>query len=277
MNEIIHVLDKGYVRLLGAHGRDLDPVNAARVSYNKEVTEFGPKDKSLLDFLGREDHTSPFRHSFMKFEIYAPLMVARQWWKYIVGSDHGEQPERDTDPFTAWNESSRRYITEDVEFYIPQANEWRKAPLNSKQGSGGPLPRSLGALYTKELENFITQGEALYEQAIKDGVATEMARLFLPAYGLYVRWRWAASLQGVCHFLYQRLEHDAQYEIQQYANAVDEFARKHFPNAVSAYVDQKLNNKHLLETLRQHGIKSIEDLEPALRVVALFGDVNVEE
>jgi len=24
----------------------------------------------------------------LQFEIYAPLMVARQWWKYVVGSVH---------------------------------------------------------------------------------------------------------------------------------------------------------------------------------------------
>ena len=58
-----------------------------------------------------------------------------------------------------------------------------------------------------------------------DGVAAEQARLFLPAYGMYVNYRWSASLQSVIHFLNQRLEEDAQVEIQEYAVAVRELLR----------------------------------------------------
>jgi len=61
------------------------------------------------------------------------------------------------------------------------------------------------------------------------GVAPELARLFLPAYGMYVRWRWTTSLQGVMTFLDQRLGHDAQVEIQDYAKAVQELSHSAFP------------------------------------------------
>jgi thymidylate synthase (FAD) len=73
------VLDKGYVRLVDVLGSDLTPVNAARVSYDKESSELSDKDERLLKFLAREGHTSPFRHAMLQFEVYAPLMVARQW------------------------------------------------------------------------------------------------------------------------------------------------------------------------------------------------------
>jgi len=82
------VLDKGYVRLVDTLGNDLSVVNAARVSYDKESSEFSERDEKLLSFLWREKHTSPFRHAAVTFEIYAPLMVARQWWKYAVSSTH---------------------------------------------------------------------------------------------------------------------------------------------------------------------------------------------
>jgi len=78
----IDVLDKGYVRLVDHMGSDLSVVNAARVSYDKEVAEMSEKDSRLLSFLVREKHTSPFRHAALTFEVYAPLVVARQWWKY---------------------------------------------------------------------------------------------------------------------------------------------------------------------------------------------------
>lgn len=227
MTKQINVLNKGYVRLVDTLGNDLSIVNAARVSYDKEVEEFGPKDARLLDFLIREGHTSPFRHAALTFEVYAPLFVARQWWKYAVGSTH-------VDDQNGWNESSRRYITEDEEFYVPSASSWRSKPENSKQGSGEPIHFSNGAYYTNKLNELIHIGTKLYHDAMNDNIAPEIARLFLPAYGMYVRWRWTTSLQGVMTFLDQRLEHDAQVEIQEYAHAVKDLSHGAFPETFKA-------------------------------------------
>ena len=69
----------------------------------------------------------------------------------------------------------------------------------------------------------------MYEEALANGVAPELARLFLPAYGMYVRWRWTVSLQGAMTFLEQRLPHDAQVEIQEYAKAVSTLTNVAFP------------------------------------------------
>ena len=118
MSNKIDVLDKGYVRLVDTMGNDLSIANAARVSYDKEskTREDGSlniNDQRLIKFLWNERHTSPFRHAAMTFEVYAPLFVARQWWKHAVASTH-------IDDQNGWNESSRRYITENEEFYIPK-------------------------------------------------------------------------------------------------------------------------------------------------------------
>lgn len=225
---LIQVLDKGYVRLVNHMGSDLTVVNAARVSYAKQSEELSQKDIRLIQFLAREGHTSPFRHAVIQLEIYAPLMVARQWWKYVVGSAHYEGTG---DSLEAWNESSRRYITEEPAFYLPAAEEWRSAPENSKQGSGSLVSWELGEKYTKELMDYNDLGLQKYEAALSDGICAEQARLFLPAYGLYVRWYWTASLQSAAHFLQQRLEHDAQKEIQDYAKAVLSIVKTLFPVA----------------------------------------------
>jgi len=226
MNKI-DVLDKGYVRLVDHMGSDLSVVNSARVSYNREVSEITARDEKLIDFLAREDHTSPFRHAYMQFEVYAPLMVARQWWKYIIGSAH-------QDPMCAWNESSRRYITEKVEFYVPDV--WRSTPENSKQGSGAPVDKDTAGHFTSELLRTYDKCESLYEMAMEAGICAEQARLFLPAYGMYVRWYWSASLYGVAHFLNQRLEQDAQKEIQDFAQAVHQHALQKFPLSIEKLV-----------------------------------------
>jgi thymidylate synthase (FAD) len=253
MTDKIEVLDKGYVRIptdgkgnLKVLGDDLDPVNSAKVSFAKESTEFGDREARLLAFLQREEHSSVFRHSAITFEVYAPLFVARQWWKYAVASTHLEDQN-------GWNESSRRYVTETPEFYVPAPNEWRSAPESRKQGSGEPLKslddvewgawryndysldvrddfaEEYGNFWTDELTELVRQSIQLYDAAMGNGVCAEQARLFLPAYGLYVRWRWTASLGTITHFLHQRLEHDAQKEIQEYAKAVWSLTHEHFP------------------------------------------------
>ena len=227
MTSKINVLDKGYVRLVDVLGDDLSVANAARVSYDKEskLREDGSlniNDQRLIKFLWNEGHTSPFRHAAMTFEVYAPLFVARQWWKHAVASTH-------VDDQNGWNESSRRYITENEEFYVPQKDQWRSRPENSKQGSGPALDSEDGLGLTEKLRNYISDGVDLYSKAMHDGVAPEQARLFLPAYGMYVRWRWTVSLHGSLTFLGQRLPQDAQYEIREYAGAVKELTKQAFP------------------------------------------------
>ena len=228
LKNTIQVLDKGYVRLVDTMGSDLSVVNAARASFAKESLELDKKDVQLIDFLIRENHMSPFRHAFATFEFKAPLMVARQHWKYVVGSDH---------TMDSWNESSRRYITIEPEFYVPAVDEWRLAPDNKKQGSGGPIGPWIGSVLTAELIRYIEQGEALYAMAMDNGVAAEQARLFLPAYGMYVVYRWTCSLQSIALFLNQRLDEGSQVEIRDYARAVLSLIQPEFPISIGGLVD----------------------------------------
>lgn len=209
-------------------GSDLTVVNAARVSYNRKKEALDEKDRRLIEFLAEHGHTSPFRHATMQFEVYAPLMVARQWWKYIAGSDHVME---------GWNESSRRYITEECEFYIPTQTQWRSSPDNKKQGSGEPVGVELGHELTGALLTHVNESVALYEWAQDMGLCAEQARLFLPAYGMYVRWYWTASLQSVAHLLKQRLDHASQWEFQEYAKAVKKLAEPNFPFSLEVLVN----------------------------------------
>lgn len=217
MSKTIQCLDHGYVRRVDWMGTDLSVVNAARASFEKESLVFGESDERLLAYLWRRNETSPFRHGVMTYEVYAPLMIARQWWKYVVGSDH---------TLDAWNESSRRYVTEEPVYYSPT---WRGAPDNRKQGSGGVVDMPwLTARLAERHEQSIRD----YDDAIADGVAPEQARVFLLAYGLYVRWRWTASIQSILHYLDQRLEEGAQSEMWPYATAVRDMTLEIFPKVI---------------------------------------------
>lgn len=214
-------------------GSELDIVNAARASFEKEVSSLGENDVKLLEFLIKHKHDSCLRHNVMTFEVYAPLMVARQWYKHAVGSTH-------LDDQLGWNESSRRYVTENEVFYIPTVPEWRSAPDNKKQGSGGPVDSEVGAKCLQRLRASVERGIRDYDEALRDGVAPEQARLLLPAYAMYVRWRWTASLNAVLHFLSLRLKKDSQYEIREYANAVNTLVYEHYPYATRFWEEHRV-------------------------------------
>jgi thymidylate synthase (FAD) len=160
-------------------------------------------------------------------------MVKNQWFKHLIGGIYTEDAEfPGLDPFFAWNESSRRYVTEKEEFYIP--NKWRGKPANSKQGSGEDIPEWQSLGYTALFQETVSEGTERYKMAMDAGIAPEQARLFLPAYALYVRWRWTTSLQGVMHFLKLRNESHAQWEIQEYARAVSKLTATVFPVSIGS-------------------------------------------
>lgn len=228
---VISVLDKGYVRLVDHMGSDLSVANAARASFAKESKEMSVQDARLINYLARENHMSPFRHAFITYEFKAPLMVARQHWKYVVGSDH---------TMDSWNESSRRYVTMEPEFYFPNMEQWRLAPEDKKQGSQGVADPFTGSTLTQQLMQHAEKGEALYNMAMESGIAPEQARLFLCAYGMYVVYRWSCSLQSVILFLNQRLSEDSQVEIQAYARAVKDLTQPLFPISFKSLVPENL-------------------------------------
>lgn len=229
----VKVLDKGYVRLRDKMGDDLKPADVARVSFDRRAEEFSTeRNESLINFLFKHKEFACIRHNAVSLEMYMPLMVARQIYKYSIASSFREDQY-------GWNESSRRYITEEPEFYVPGHDEWRSSPNNKKQGSGEPLPADQGATFTKFLMNQIEGSIDLYNLAIESGIAVEEARLFLPAYGMYVRVYWTASLNSIFHFLNERLDHGAQKEIQDYAKAVEEIIKTEYPIIYKAWQDNR--------------------------------------
>lgn len=223
----INCLDNGYVRLVDHMGSDFSIINAARVSFDKEAIpnedgSMSERDIKLMKYLVRNNEMAVFRQATIQFEMYIPLLVARQYWKYIVGVANISDG-------VCMNETSRRYVTEEPTFYIPELDEWRSAPENSKQGSGKPVDLKTGEMAKRELSNYIAEGIRLYEYWMDAGVCAEQARLFLPAYGMYVRIRSTMSLAALLHLLRERLDGHAQKEFQEYARAMKSLTEPLFP------------------------------------------------
>src|SRR5262245_66000022 len=223
----------GFVALVDRMRDDaaLKVVNAARISYSKKGREFAPEDQKLARFLWVHGHTSPYRHSFFTFHWKAPLFVFRQAFKYQVGSSWREYEADgesislaafdvlfDTDKGCSWNEISGRYVKWQPEFYLPQ--RMRANPPHGNKQASVDLPADFD--HEGERERMRAECETqfrLYRERLERGVAKELARILLPQ-NLYTQAYWTVSLQGVIHFLSQRLTPDAQFEIRRYAEGV---------------------------------------------------------
>jgi len=208
---MITIGNGGTVELLEVFGSDLTVVNAARVSFHKESTEFHDRDKGLINYLAKHNHVSPFFHPQLRFRIKMPIFVAREWFRHTVGF--------------ARNEVSRRYVDEAPEIWIP--TEFRMRDPNLKQGSKEELVdnnEAVCVIYRRAMEASL----ATYDALLSAKVAPELARAVLPQ-SMYTEFIETASLSAYARLCGLRLESHAQKEIQEFAQAVSDLIAPHFP------------------------------------------------
>jgi thymidylate synthase ThyX len=82
---VVPVLDHGFLALDAALASDLAVVNGARVSFNQASEELGERDAGLIRFLMRERHGSPFEHGYFRFIVKAPIFVVREHHRHRAG------------------------------------------------------------------------------------------------------------------------------------------------------------------------------------------------
>ena len=224
----IDVLDHGFIELVDSMGSDLTVVNSARVSFGKRKTELSDGDKKLIKYLGEHKHWSPFRHVQLQFHCKVPEFVARQWYKHVVGIAYSEGMTVDH----AWNEISLRYVNaSEFDFYVP--NGFRKQSDDNKQASTNELVPDPDKRLEKQYRDHCQASLNLYHQLLEQGVAREQARGVLPL-NIYTEFYWTASLQAVVNFIQLRKHPGAQFEIREYADAVENFTRQVVPVSYDA-------------------------------------------
>jgi thymidylate synthase (FAD) len=207
----ISVLDLGFVELLDTFGDDLTVVNAARVSFHKEVTEMTVKDEKLVKYLADHHHVTPFFHPQARFRLKMPIFVAREWYRHQIGF--------------ARNEVSRRYVDEKPEMYMPDVV--RARDKNLKQGSKSE-PVDLHDQAKELIQGANESALAAYERLLEMGTAPEVARTVLPQ-GMYTEFVETASLAAYARLCNLRLDPTAQWEIRQFADAVRQLLLPRFP------------------------------------------------
>jgi len=230
---LIHkVLDHGFVRVIDYMGNDTSIVQAARVSYG-EGTKKSRDDKSLIFYLMRHWHSTPFEMCEIKLHVKLPVFVARQWIRHRTANV---------------NEYSARYSILDNEFYIPKSENLASQSSSNNQGRGDVLEGEEAKKVIQILKNDSLRSYKSYEKMLskenKKGLARELARMNLPT-NIYTQWYWKTDLHNLFNFIRLRNDLHAQYEIRVYAEKIAELVKKWVPFAFEAFEQYQLNSSHL--------------------------------
>lgn len=247
LDEVIPVLDKGFVRMIDYMGGDARIVQAARISYGagtKTVNE----DRGLINYLMRNDHGTPFEKVRFEYHVKAPLFIARQWMRHRMGS---------------FNELSARYSVMKDDFYEPAPEQVRGQGSKNKQVGDVNLEHGIECAAALTFRNAPADCYADYVALTQDGVSREQARMLLPV-SLYTEFYWTVDLRNLFGFLRLRLDLHAQKEIRDYAEALAVCARAVAPMAYEAFEEHVLGavtiSKSRLEALPQ----SVQDMVKGL-------------
>lgn len=202
-------------------GSDITVVNAARVSFNKHITELGDRDKKLLAYLCRNNHWTPFSHCTITLRETVPIFTARQRFKHMVGF--------------AYNEVSRRYVTDPPQFYVPVV--WHKAAQDRKQGTvdDAHIDETSSHYYNTAINVCVNA----YTMMLERGIAPEEARMVLPQ-SMYTSYYVTGSLAAWARAYCLRIDTHAQKEIQYLAKQWDEIIRPLYPVSWAALTVAKL-------------------------------------
>lgn len=196
---------------------DLDyfPASAARVSFgNEDKTGQDPAaDRKLMKYLADHEHMTPFEHQSATFLLEVPLFIRSQIMRHRT---------------FAYNEISRRYTDENLEFWIPSS--FRKQAVSNRQASsdevvGTPHEHLIAAWRAKTGEDF-----EFYESLVEGGLSREQARAKLPQ-ELLTKFFMTGNLRNWAHFVKLRIDDHAQYEVRVPAEKINAKLRELWPTA----------------------------------------------
>lgn len=221
--EKVSILNHGFVELVEVLGSDQAIVNAARTSYDKGTKKVS-STRELIRYLLRHRHMGPFEFGECVFRIRCPLFVARQWFRHRMAS---------------YNEVSLRYSEAEDIYYTPR-KEWitTQDSRNRQARTSTEIPIAEEILAQMEADDELLINH--YKDYLKNGVAREIARINLPL-SLYTTFCFKIDVRNLLNFLILRTDSHAQFEIRQYADAMEEIVEKYFPLVIEAWRDYHKN------------------------------------
>lgn len=219
-----NILDHGFVRLDSVMASDLSVVNSARVSFGKRHDSIEDGDDKLIAYLMREKHGTPFEHNSFRFHVKAPIFIFREWQRHRIGS---------------FNEMSARYMELPGEWYIPDIENVRCRVGKPGHYTYGRADLDTATLFREHLDRSCSDSYALYKFYLEEGIAPEQARLFLHV-NHYSEMYWTVNARSLMNFLSLRNAPTAQWEIQQYAQVVENIFSWCMPITWGCFMDKRI-------------------------------------
>jgi len=243
-------LDHGFVTLVDCMPRVIKDeeesadhviAEAARCSYQRG-TKTMADDKTLIRYLMRHNHTSPFEMIEFKFHCKLPIFVARQMVRTRTAS---------------LNELSGRYSEMPEEFYMPEHDDMRTQSTTNTQGSEGILDDVESKKMREDIHNISTTAFYLYSKFLEGGLVREQARMVLPL-STYTEWYWKIDLKNLLHFLNLRCDSHAQKEIRVYGDAILDLIKPIVPWTIEAWEEYSPYRGGMILTKKE--VKALKNL-----------------
>ncbi|UPA15625.1 FAD-dependent thymidylate synthase [Borrelia turicatae] len=257
LNKEYKVLDKGFIKLVDYMGSDERIVQASRISYRGESIR--REDDELIDYLIRNEHTSPFEQVVFTFYVKAPIFVARQWMRHRTARI---------------NEVSGSYSLLREEFYLPLEEDIKIQSVKSSQSGNEKTEYDLTKGIIDNLKKSQSSCYKLYQNMINCNVLKEVSRIALPL-SLYTEWYWQIDLNNLFHFIKIRLalneskevRENSSKEMREYARILLDVIEKIVPIATKSF------KNHILKGCRL-SYEEIIAISDALNISKLKLDDN---
>lgn len=183
----------------------------ARVSNPKNQDSENPK---LLTYCINHGHWSIFEMAHMTVEIVTSRGISAQILRHKSFS---------------FQEFSQRYAeATEFELYEP-----RRQDLKNRQNSIDDLPDEDKGWFMNALIGVNTMAKALYEEALRRGIAKESARFLLPL-TTQTKMYMTGSVRSWLHYLDVRCAPETQLEHREIADEIKKIFIEQFPNIAKA-------------------------------------------
>lgn len=226
------VLDHGEIELVDYAGTEQQMVGIARISHGRILPHTTDEEaQKLINYLMKNQHTSPFEFIETTWRMKLPIFIARQFGRHRTFNI---------------NEQSARYSELESIFYKPSLSRIKPQGKTNRQGSEGELDLKIKEGFIDDIEDVYSESEEKYKRSLDRGVSKETSRIVLPV-STYTNWVVKIDLHNLFHFL--KLRHPgtmgdhAQYEAQAYAICMGRVLRDAYPMCWKAFEEYILYSK----------------------------------
>lgn len=223
-------------------GSDSSIVQSARVSYGAGTKDVST-DKTLIRYLKRHKHTTPFEHVSLQFEAKTPIFNSpRQCLRHRTMNREGVLGE--FVPLKDW--------------YHVQEEQMREQSSANRQGRGHELDDITKNEIRGSLES-VFRNQLKIREEIEDVSMPKFISSEIAGVGFLNLWSANQDLHNAFHFLSLRADKHAQYEIMELANRYMNFVSKVAPIAYQAWLDYEKNSVRINDSEKDLIAKMIRE------------------